>query len=75
MDITLTYGLSYLHFQSERDLQKFLFVRYIEENKKTFTDDRNQNTDKKNYLSITEVLKCLGEIDHMHAGRPVTFAK
>jgi len=45
---------------TEKDLQKFLFVKYIEENKKTFTDDRYQNSDKKNYLSITEVLKCLG---------------
>lgn len=29
----------------------------------------------KNYLSIGEILKCFGEMDHMHSGRPVTFYK
>ena len=73
--MTITYGLSYIHFKSEKDLQKFLFVKYIQENRKNFTDDKYQSSEKKNYLSITEVLKCLGQMDHMHVGRPVTFSK
>jgi hypothetical protein len=28
-----------------------------------------------NYLSMANILKCFGEIDHMHAGRPVTFCR
>lgn len=32
-NFTLTYGLSYLHFDHEIDLQKFLFYKHMEESK------------------------------------------
>lgn len=28
-DMTVTHGLSYLHFNDEKDLNKFLFIRYV----------------------------------------------
>lgn len=35
-DFTVTYGLSYLHFNDEHDLYKFLFFQYVESKKKQF---------------------------------------
>jgi len=45
----------------------------MEENKRTFGDDRYYSEDGKKSLNIADVLKCFGEMDHMHSGRPVTF--
>lgn len=71
--MTVTYGMSYLHFDNEEDLNKFLFVKNMEENKRSYGDDNYNSESKKGLLSITDVLKCFGEMDHMHPGRPVTF--
>lgn len=72
-DFTLTHGLSYLHFDSEKELQKFLFFRYIEENKKSFSE--LDSSYDRNYLSPAQIFKCFGEMDHMLQGRPVTFCR
>lgn len=73
-DFTVTYGLSYLHFNNESELHKFLFYQYIENNKKTLYEERSQEGNK-NFLTMGSLLKSFGETDHMHAGRPVTFTK
>lgn len=68
--------MSYIHFRTDRDLNKFLFLKYIEENKKNLSDYGNQDKSfSKNYLTMSEILKCLGDIDHMQQGRAVTFEK
>lgn len=73
---TITHGMSYIHFRTDRDLNKFLFLKYIEENKKNLSDYGNQDKSfSKNYLTMSEILKCLGDIDHMQQGRAVTFEK
>jgi hypothetical protein len=72
-NFTITHGLSYLHFDDEKDLHKFLFYRYIEENKKSYSE--LDSVSDKNYLPPAQVFKCFGEMDHMQQGRPVTFCK
>ena len=39
------------------------------------TEDMGEASSSKNYLSVSEILRCLGEMDHMQQGRPVTFHK
>ena len=72
--LTITHGLSYLHFEKQKDINKFLFYKYIQENKKSFGEYVPTKSEK-NYLTVTEILNCFGETDHMHSGRPVTFTR
>ena len=67
--------MSYIHFKKDDDLHKFQFFKYIESNKKTLYEDKSKSVANSNYLPVPELLKCLGESDHMNVGRPVTFAK
>ena len=75
MDFTLTLGLTYLHFKDEEDLHKFLYFRAIEEGKKLPYDPDMPNPASKKYLSTQELINSFGEMDHMHAGRVMTFQK
>lgn len=72
-DLTLTLGLSYLHFPDSHSLQQFLFLKFVEDNRRGPPVEERERGG--NYLSLPEVLKCLGEMDHMGQGRPVTFTR
>jgi hypothetical protein len=74
--MTLGHGVSYIHFAEEKDLNKLLFVKNISDNKKMqYEDNFSHEKSDKNYLSVPDMLKCFGDIDHIQQGRPVTFYK
>jgi hypothetical protein len=75
MSFTLTLGLTYLHFKDEDDLHKFLYFRAIEESKKLPYDPDMPNPATKRFVSTQEIVSSFGEMDHMHAGRVMTFQK
>ena len=62
MDMTVGHGISYLHFKHELDLNKFLYVKNIQKNKKLSYDTKPSES---GYLNLNTVLQNLGDIDYM----------
>ena len=63
LSLTLGYGLSFLHCKKETDLNKILFVKYMQ--KKQATDERKGNS---LHLTISQILPHLGDFDYMEEG-------
>ena len=61
VNLTLGFGISYLHFTNEEDLNKFLFVKNMQKNKKIIEDYNNRS----NHLTLNQILPHLGDIDYM----------
>lgn len=61
--MTLGQGISFLHFKEEIDLNKFLFIKYMDK-KKTLSEVRYQYSNSRS-LNFDQILTHLGDIDYM----------
>ena len=73
-ELTMTLGLSYLHFSNERDIQKFAFLKYMQENRRDY-NPLTENKYSSSRFSFSELNSALGDMDLMHVGRPVTMIR
>jgi hypothetical protein len=65
ISFTLGDGISYLHFREEVDLNKFLFIKFMEKRKGVGEEKR---TNSKGVALISNVLPHLGDVDYMEEG-------
>ncbi len=59
--MTLGSGISFLHFKEEVDLNKFLFIKFVEKR-------RGLEQQQYNSSEINRVLMHLGDVDYMEEG-------
>ena len=71
IQLTLGFGISYLHFKNEEDLNKFLFIKNMEKNRKIIPDDNMRSSN----ISLSQVLPHLGDVDYMEEGSSSEFYK
>ncbi len=72
--MTLTEGLSYIHFKKEEDLNLLLFVKFMEDNRRTYEFNSN-NVPDNGIITIKELLRNLGDISYMQEGTMFTMSR
>ena len=65
ISLTLGPGLSFLHCKKETDLNKILFVKYMQ--KKQSVDDSRTSSNQM-HLTFNEMIRHLGDFDYMEEG-------
>ena len=71
ISLTLGYGVSFIHFKREVDLNKFLFIKFMEKKRNIVDESRGSSRS----LTLAQILPHLGDIDYMEEGSTMEHFK